>query len=115
MYRILPSVKHVPFIKIDRNLLTHNWDEYDNPDPNQIRWKPFDLPKEDAKVDFVQVLNQFIIFSFISSVIGLISTRVWLLYVELVMLELDMDWLFIFIHAINRWIIKHSLIQMEIS
>ena len=52
MYRILPSVKHVPFKKIDRNLLTHNWDEYDNPDPNQIRWKPFDLPKEDAKVDF---------------------------------------------------------------
>ena len=55
MYRILPSVKHYPFKKIDKNLLTDKWDE-ENPDPNQLRWKPFDLPKEDCSVDFIQVL-----------------------------------------------------------
>ena len=54
-YRILPSVKHTPFKKIENNLLTNNFNEYDIPDPNQLRWKPFDLPKEDSKLDFVQV------------------------------------------------------------
>ena len=45
LYRILPPVKHIPFRKIEKNLLTNNWSEYDEPDPNQIRWNPFDLTK----------------------------------------------------------------------
>lgn len=57
LYRILPSVKHVPFKKIEKNLLTNNWSEYDNPDPNQLRWKPFDLPDDSLKIDFVQSLS----------------------------------------------------------
>lgn len=56
LYRILPSVKHTPFKRLENNLLTDKWDE-EYPDPNQLRWKPFDLPKEDTKVDFVQGLQ----------------------------------------------------------
>lgn len=56
LYRILPSVKHQSFKKIDRNLLTDKWDE-ENPDPNQLRWKPFDLPNDGSSVDFIQGLQ----------------------------------------------------------
>jgi len=66
LYRILPSVKHVPFKKIEKNLLTNNWYEFDNTDPNQLRWKPFDLPDDSLKIDFVQVNTEkhlvFILF-----------------------------------------------------
>ncbi|XP_061171238.1 homogentisate 1,2-dioxygenase-like [Saccostrea echinata] len=54
LYRIRPSVLHQPFKKMERGLITHNWDEID-PNPNQMRWHPFDLPKK--KLDFVQGLT----------------------------------------------------------
>ncbi|KAK2508542.1 hypothetical protein MC885_000198, partial [Smutsia gigantea] len=57
LYRILPSVSHKPFESIDQGHVTHNWDEVD-PDPNQLRWRPFDIPKEaQKKVDFVTGLH----------------------------------------------------------
>lgn len=56
LYRLLPSVKHLPFKRIDRNLLTDKWDE-ENPDPNQLRWKPFDLPNSGSNTDFIQGLQ----------------------------------------------------------
>ncbi|XP_050004702.1 homogentisate 1,2-dioxygenase isoform X1 [Alexandromys fortis] len=55
LYRILPSVSHKPFESIDQGHVTHNWDEV-GPDPNQLRWKPFEIPKtSQKKVDFVSV------------------------------------------------------------
>ena len=36
--------------------MTHKWDE-EEPNPNQLRWQPFDFPLEDKKVDFVEVNN----------------------------------------------------------
>ncbi|XP_063081113.1 homogentisate 1,2-dioxygenase isoform X4 [Cavia porcellus] len=57
LYRILPSVSHKPFESIDQGNVTHNWDEVD-PDPNQLRWKPFEIPKtSQKKVDFVNGLH----------------------------------------------------------
>ncbi|XP_013078616.2 homogentisate 1,2-dioxygenase-like isoform X1 [Biomphalaria glabrata] len=44
LYRIRPSVIHKPFKKISSGLVTHNWDAVD-PNPNQLRWQPFDFPK----------------------------------------------------------------------
>ena len=35
LYRIRPSVLHHPFKKMERGLITHNWDETD-PNPNQV-------------------------------------------------------------------------------
>lgn len=54
LYRIRPSALHHPFKKTDRGLITHNWDDIP-PNPNQMRWHPFDLPK--GKKDFVQGLT----------------------------------------------------------
>ncbi|XP_069886233.1 homogentisate 1,2-dioxygenase isoform X2 [Dipodomys merriami] len=57
LYRILPSVTHKPFESIDQGHLTSNWDEVE-PDPNQLRWKPFETPKaSQKKVDFVRGLH----------------------------------------------------------
>uniref|UniRef100_A0A8C3X2U3 Homogentisate 1,2-dioxygenase n=1 Tax=Catagonus wagneri TaxID=51154 RepID=A0A8C3X2U3_9CETA len=57
LYRILPSVSHKPFESIDQGHVTHNWDEVD-PDPNQLRWKQFEIPKSSQKkVDFVSGLH----------------------------------------------------------
>uniref|UniRef100_A0A8C9PNA2 Homogentisate 1,2-dioxygenase n=1 Tax=Spermophilus dauricus TaxID=99837 RepID=A0A8C9PNA2_SPEDA len=57
LYRILPSVSHKPFESIDQGHVTHNWDEV-GPDPNQLRWKPFEIPKpSQKKVDFVSGLH----------------------------------------------------------
>ncbi|MBZ3886430.1 Homogentisate 1,2-dioxygenase [Sciurus carolinensis] len=57
LYRILPSVSHKPFESIDQGHVTHNWDEV-GPDPNQLRWKPFEIPKSSQKkVDFVSGLH----------------------------------------------------------
>lgn len=55
-YRILPAVKHMPFTKVNNSLLTHKWDD-EEPTPNQLRWKPFDFPSEETKVDFVDGMN----------------------------------------------------------
>ncbi|KAJ4925103.1 hypothetical protein JOQ06_017840, partial [Pogonophryne albipinna] len=52
-YRILPSVKHKPFTAVPCGNLTENWNEVE-PDPNQMRWLPFTIPKStEKKVDFV--------------------------------------------------------------
>ncbi|XP_030758700.1 homogentisate 1,2-dioxygenase [Sitophilus oryzae] len=56
LYRILPSVGHQPFKKFHGSNLTHDWSEQE-PDPNQMRWKPFDVPKPVDQVDFVQGLS----------------------------------------------------------
>ncbi|VVC93235.1 unnamed protein product [Leptidea sinapis] len=56
LYRIRPSVVHKPFKRTNiAKYLTHNWDEAE-PDPNQSRWMPFDIPAGDA-VDFVSGLH----------------------------------------------------------
>ncbi|KAJ7394371.1 hypothetical protein OS493_000178 [Desmophyllum pertusum] len=53
LYRIRPSVVHKPFEKTVQGDLTHSWDECD-PNPNQMRWKPFDIPAEGSNIDFTQ-------------------------------------------------------------
>ncbi|XP_065167949.1 homogentisate 1,2-dioxygenase [Atheta coriaria] len=55
LYRIRPSVGHGPYTKFPKGFLTHDWDEQE-PDPNQMRWRPFDLPKT-PDVDFVEGLH----------------------------------------------------------
>uniref|UniRef100_A0A8C2E3M9 Homogentisate 1,2-dioxygenase n=1 Tax=Cyprinus carpio TaxID=7962 RepID=A0A8C2E3M9_CYPCA len=55
LYRILPSVRHKPFTPMSCGDLTENWNEVE-PDPNQLRWKPFNIPKSsEKKVDFISV------------------------------------------------------------
>merc|ERR1711928_18982 len=56
LYRILPSVKHQPFVPFKQDLVTVNWDEQ-HPNPNQLRWKPFSLPQSGEKIDFVDGLR----------------------------------------------------------
>ncbi|XP_023231733.1 homogentisate 1,2-dioxygenase-like [Centruroides sculpturatus] len=57
LYRIRPSVLHNPFKKLDNGNLTYEWSKND-PNPNQMRWLPFDIPNsKHEKVDFVQGLN----------------------------------------------------------
>jgi len=54
-YRILPAVLHEPFSRIESDLITNQWDKSE-PNPNQTRWKPFDIPSiEDEKKDFLDV------------------------------------------------------------
>ncbi|GLV41670.1 homogentisate 12-dioxygenase [Carabus blaptoides fortunei] len=55
-YRIRPSVVHHPFKAISNRALTHDWNER-KPNPNQMRWNPFDMPHETENVDFVQGLH----------------------------------------------------------
>jgi len=55
LYRTLPSVKHRPFIPYAHKFLTTKWSEQP-PNPNQMRWKPFDIPEKD-KVDWVDGLH----------------------------------------------------------
>lgn len=58
LYRILPSAKHHPFKPYEQQFITHNWDE-DYPNPNQMRWTPFNIPSknEAGDVDFVDGLR----------------------------------------------------------
>ncbi|XP_781103.4 homogentisate 1,2-dioxygenase isoform X1 [Strongylocentrotus purpuratus] len=57
LYRIRPSVLHTPFKPINNGNMTNNWDSWP-PNPNQLRWRPFDMPGEGAaEVDFVQGLS----------------------------------------------------------
>lgn len=53
LYRIRPSVKHVGFRPARSDLLTNDWHGW-VPNPNQMRWSPFELPADDASIDFVQ-------------------------------------------------------------
>ncbi|KAI4486732.1 hypothetical protein M0804_006102 [Polistes exclamans] len=60
LYRIRPSVVHEPFKKLtekDVGHLDYDWNAME-PDPNQLRWKPFDLPtRQDPQIDFVQGIH----------------------------------------------------------
>ncbi|CAB4060897.1 HGD [Lepeophtheirus salmonis] len=54
---MLPSAKHDPFEKLPHDYLTNDWNE-NEPNPNQMRWKPFDIEKDDdKKVDFIDGLR----------------------------------------------------------
>lgn len=53
LYRIRPSVMHKPFQPLDQGPLTNDFSQWP-PNPNQFRWKPFDLP--DQSTNFVQGL-----------------------------------------------------------
>ncbi|GIY69811.1 homogentisate 1,2-dioxygenase [Caerostris extrusa] len=60
-YRIRPSAVHLPFQRISCGDLTHNWNE-NEPNPNQMRWLPFDIPERDMEqVDFIEVLRQSVV------------------------------------------------------
>lgn len=56
LYRIRPSVGHKRYLPFPAGNLSHNWDEQE-PDPNQMRWNPFDMPAKGKEVDFVEGLN----------------------------------------------------------
>lgn len=57
LYRIRPSVCHEPFVKLERPPKNFGgWDSAE-PNPNQLRWSPFDLPASESSVDFVQGLQ----------------------------------------------------------
>uniref|UniRef100_T1IUP4 Homogentisate 1,2-dioxygenase n=1 Tax=Strigamia maritima TaxID=126957 RepID=T1IUP4_STRMM len=57
LYRIHPSVLHLPFERTQLGNVTSDWDQND-PNPNQLRWLPFEIPsKKSANVNFVEGLN----------------------------------------------------------
>jgi homogentisate 1,2-dioxygenase len=56
LYRIRPSAVHQPFAPLKEGTFTNNFDKWP-PNPNQMRWKPFDLPGGSDEVDFVQGLH----------------------------------------------------------
>ncbi|XP_049802217.1 homogentisate 1,2-dioxygenase [Schistocerca nitens] len=56
LYRIRPSVIHEPFQPLAKKHFGNNWNE-NPPNPNQMRWLPFDLPSDDEQVDFVEGLH----------------------------------------------------------
>ncbi|XP_030384097.1 homogentisate 1,2-dioxygenase [Scaptodrosophila lebanonensis] len=56
LYRKVPSAVHKPFVQYkDCQYLNQNWDERP-PNPNQLRWKPFDIPVQ-KPVTFVEGLH----------------------------------------------------------
>jgi homogentisate 1,2-dioxygenase len=56
LYRILPSVKHKPFQRIDnKNLRSRPFQEVVAP-PDQLRWNPFALPEKKEDLDFIDSL-----------------------------------------------------------
>ncbi|XP_034472566.1 homogentisate 1,2-dioxygenase [Drosophila innubila] len=58
LYRKLPSAVHKPFQRYEGSkYLSQNWDEQ-YPNPNQMRWKPFDIPAlNQGRVTFVEGLH----------------------------------------------------------
>uniref|UniRef100_A0A336L0W1 Homogentisate 1,2-dioxygenase n=1 Tax=Culicoides sonorensis TaxID=179676 RepID=A0A336L0W1_CULSO len=57
LYRIRPSVVHTPFKRFEKTkFLARDFNEQ-HPNPNQMRWSPFDLPSQGSKVDFVEGLH----------------------------------------------------------
>lgn len=59
LYRIRPSVLHGPWQRQqNQGNLTNRFDDVE-PNPAQLRWHPFDIPRKetDGQVDFVQGLN----------------------------------------------------------
>jgi len=55
LYRLLPSAKHQPFQPYPHPYLTDKWGDQ-HPNPNQLRWKPFDIPPG-GQVDWVDGLR----------------------------------------------------------
>jgi homogentisate 1,2-dioxygenase len=57
LYRIRPSAVHQPFQSYEGSrFLVSNWNEQP-PNPNQMRWKPFDIPANNLKVSFTEGLH----------------------------------------------------------
>lgn len=57
LYRILPSVVHRPYQRLKTiSKLSSDWSEQP-PNPNQMRWMPFDIPDATNKVNFIQGLH----------------------------------------------------------
>uniref|UniRef100_A0A182RCC3 Homogentisate 1,2-dioxygenase n=1 Tax=Anopheles funestus TaxID=62324 RepID=A0A182RCC3_ANOFN len=59
LYRIRPSVVHQPFKRFEGTapfLRGTGWEEQ-HPNPNQMRWNPFDLPADSTEIDFVAGLH----------------------------------------------------------
>lgn len=57
LYRIRPSVVHAPFKRFEgAKYVARNFDEQ-FPNPNQMRWNPFDIPNGGKNVDFVSGLH----------------------------------------------------------
>ena len=56
LYRVLPSVKHQPFRPYSQPFLTTQWTDHP-PNPNQMRWKPFDLPNTEQRIDWLDGLR----------------------------------------------------------
>ncbi|XP_065907305.1 homogentisate 1,2-dioxygenase-like [Dysidea avara] len=56
LYRIIPSAKHKPFVSIEQGNMSNNFDKW-QPNPNQLRWKPFKLPEDGKNVDFVEGIS----------------------------------------------------------
>lgn len=56
LYRIRPAVCHTPFEPKPHAHLNSDWNEQ-HPNPNQLRWRPFDLPKHDETTDWVEGLK----------------------------------------------------------
>ncbi|XP_031623029.1 homogentisate 1,2-dioxygenase [Contarinia nasturtii] len=57
LYRIRPSVLHEPYEKfLSAPYVTNNWSEQ-HPNPNQMRWKPFELNDATKKCNFVEGLH----------------------------------------------------------
>ena len=58
LYRIRPSVQHVPFIKIEAPNLISDFEKNGKLDPNQMRWFPPEIPSsQESKTDFVEGLT----------------------------------------------------------
>jgi homogentisate 1,2-dioxygenase len=58
LYRIRPSVQHVPFIQVEAPNLISDFDKNGKLDPNQMRWFPPEIPAAaQAKIDFVDGLK----------------------------------------------------------
>merc|ERR1712002_232397 len=55
LYRLLPSAKHDPFQPYPQPYLTNRWGDH-HPNPNQLRWKPFDIPSG-SSIDWVDGLR----------------------------------------------------------
>ena len=52
LYRIRPSVLHEPFQPMDSGNITNDFTRF-KPNPNQLRWHPFDIPT--TPTDFIEV------------------------------------------------------------
>lgn len=57
LYRIRPSVLHEPYERfLSAPYVTINWSEQ-HPNPNQMRWKPFELNDPTKQCNFVEGLH----------------------------------------------------------